>query len=168
MVGADGAGAPPWDVVGPVQGEVFVVWLNDSRLELTGPCGPDPWYIEVGDGDHPVDVVTRIVHDVVGPARLVHSTSWRRDRGAVILSFVVVIDPELAGGMDSRPVVRRELARAGATSAPREIDPAQVIEHGLRHLAWLAADDPVVREELPEPWHQVLAGYTPEPFRSLG
>ena len=28
---------PAWDVEGPVQAEVFVVWLNDDVLELTGP-----------------------------------------------------------------------------------------------------------------------------------
>jgi hypothetical protein len=43
-----------------------------------------------------------------------------------------------------------------------------VVEHGLRHLAWLASDDPVVRAELPEAWQAALAGYVPEPFRALG
>lgn len=27
------------DVEGPVQAELFVVWLNGGQLELTGPCG---------------------------------------------------------------------------------------------------------------------------------
>lgn len=39
----------------------------------------------------------RIVRDQLGEPLLVHSTSWRRDREAVILSFVVVIGPELMG-----------------------------------------------------------------------
>lgn len=69
-----------WDVGGPVQAEVFVVWRNGPRLELTGPCGVDAGYLELGDTDHPVDVVTRIVKHAIGPPRLVHSTSWRRDR----------------------------------------------------------------------------------------
>jgi len=43
-----------------------------------------------------------------------------------------------------------------------------VVEHGLRHMAWLAKDDPVVAAELPPDWHRVLAGYVPEPFRNLG
>ena len=78
-----------WDVEGPVQAEVFVVWLNDDGLELTGPDGAAPWLLELGATEHPVEVVDRIVRDVVGDPLLVHSTSWRRDRGAVILSFVV-------------------------------------------------------------------------------
>jgi hypothetical protein len=157
-----------WDVEGPVQAEVFVVWLDGGQPALTGPCGPAPWLIELGSGDHPVEVVERIVRDVVGPPTLVHSTSWRRDRGAVVLSFVVVIDGELVGEMESAPIVRASLARSTATAAPRHIETSAVVEHGLRHLAWLAQDDAVVAEELPAAWRPVLDGYVPEPFRSLG
>lgn len=157
-----------WDVEGPVQAEVFIVVLNGDRLELTGPDGPSPWLIELGEQEHPVAVVDRIVRDVLGDPRLVHSTSWRRDRGAVILSFLVVIDPALRGGMASRPIVRSDLARSEATAAPSVIGSDQVLEHALRHLAWLAQDDPVVAAELSDGWRRALAGYIPEPFRSLG
>jgi hypothetical protein len=157
----------PIDIEGPVQAEVFVVWLNHDRVELTGPCGAAPWLIELGVGDHPVEVVDRMVRSAVGPPLLLHSTSWRRDRGAVILTFIVVIDPRLVGTMESEPVDRAALARSEATAAPREIDHRQVLEHGLRHLAWLARDDQVVRRELSEAWHALLAGYVPEPFQTL-
>ena len=157
-----------WDVDSPVQAEVFVVWLNGDHLELTGPDGPIPWLIELGATDHPVEVVDRIVRDIVGEPRLVHSTSWRRDRDAVILSFVVVIDPDVVGAMASAPIGRAELARSEATAAPRDIAYQQVVEPGLRHLAWLVADDPVVAGELSDEWRRVLAEYVPEPFRALG
>jgi hypothetical protein len=157
-----------FDVVGPVQAEVFVIWLNDDHLELTGPCGAAPWIIELGETDHPVEVVDRVVRDVVGEPRLVHSTSWRRDRGAVILSFVVVIDRELVDGMESAPIGRAKLARSEATAAPREIAHSQVVEHGLRHMAWLAREDAVVAAGLPKQWHAALESYVPEPFRNLG
>ena len=157
-----------FDVEGPVQAEVFVVWLAGDHLELTGPCGPAPWLLELGEADHPVEVVTRIVRDVIGDPLLVHSTSWRRDRDAVILSFVVVIDGALVGSMASDPIARSDLARGDATAAPREIATAQVIEHGLRHVAWLAKDDPVVAAELPAGWRNLLVDYTAEPFRNLG
>jgi hypothetical protein len=157
-----------WDIDGPVQAEIFVVWLHDDQLELTGPCGPAPWLVELGAADHPVEVVERIVREVIGPARLVHSTSWRRDREAVILSFVVVIDREQVGAMASEPIARVELARSEATAAPRSIAHQQVVEHGLRHMAWLAQDDAVVAAELEPAWHAALAPYTPEPFRALG
>jgi hypothetical protein len=157
-----------FDVEGPVQAEIFVVWLADDRLELTGPCGPAPWLLELGPTDHPVEVVTRIVRDVIGDPLLVHSTSWRRDREAIILSFVVVIDRALVGSMASLPIRRSELARGEATAAPREIATTQVVEHGLRHMAWLATDDPIVAAELPVGWRDILADYVPEPFRNLG
>jgi hypothetical protein len=157
-----------WDVESPVQAEVFVIWLHDDHLELTGPCGAAPWILELGSTDHPVEVVDRIVRDVVGEPLLVHSTSWRRDRDAVILSFVVVIDEALVGEMASAPIDRAALARSAATAAPRTIAHAQVVEHGLRHMAWLAVDDPVVAGELSARWKEILAGYVPEPFRNLG
>ncbi len=157
-----------WDVDSPVQAEVFVVWLDRDRLKLTGPDGPQPWILQLGPTEHPVEVVDRIVRDVLGPPILVHSTSWRRDRDAVILSFVVVIGPELVGDMASAPIERAQLARSDATAPPRDIAVSAVVEHGLRHLAWLAQDDPVVAAGLPEGWHPLLAAYVPEPFRSLG
>ena len=43
-----------------------------------------------------------------------------------------------------------------------------MLEHGLRHLAWLVVDDTVVREELSDGWPAALESYVPEPFRALG
>ena len=158
-----------FEIEGPVHAEIFVVWLNGDRLELTGPCGAAPWLIELGEPEHPVAAVERIVRDVVGPPVLIHSTSWRRDGAAVVLSFVVVIDRTLVGAMESVPIAHSELARSDATAAPTSIGYEQVLEHGLRHLAWLASDDPVVRDELSHgAWQTVLAPYVPEPFRALG
>jgi hypothetical protein len=156
------------DVEGPVQAEVFVVVLQGGRLELTGPCGAAPWLIELGAEDHPVEAVARVVRDAVGEPMLVHSTSWRREHAAVVLSFIVIIDASLVGDMESIALDRSDLARGGAAAAPREIAFTQVVEHGLRHMAWLAKDDPIVARELPEPWLRVLGGYVPEPFRNLG
>ena len=157
-----------FDVSGPVQAEVFVVWLAGDHLELTGPCGAAPWLIELGATEHPVEVVARIVRDAIGEPLLVHSTSWRRDREALILSFVAVIDEALVGSMESLPIGRSDLARGEATAAPRAIASAQVIEHGLRHMAWLANDDPVVAAELPAGMASgpggLRAGAVPEPW----
>ena len=144
-----------------------MVWLKGGRLELTGPDGSVPLMLQLDDAEHPVAVVERIVSGLVGPPMLVHSTSWRRDGSAVILSFVVVISPAQAGPMDSAPIRRADLARSGATQAPASIGFTQVLEHGLRHLAWLARDDAVVAERLPDGWHRALSDYVPEPFRSL-
>lgn len=142
--------------------------LNGSAPELAGPCGPDPWYIEVGADDDPVEVVGRMSGNLIGAPLLVHSTSWRRARGSVILSFVVVIGDDQAPELVGIPIGRATLARSEAVHAPVVIAYQQVLEHGLRHLAWLVNDDATVRSVLSEGWKKVLAGYAPEPFRHLG
>jgi hypothetical protein len=151
-----------------VQAEVFVLWLNGDHVEISGPCGTDPWYIESGEGEDPMEVVNRLASKALGPPLLVHSTSWRRDRGAVILSFVVVVDATQVEGLVTSPVLRAELARGTATAAAVGIAHAQVLEHALRHLSWLAVDDVHVRDTLSQSWRHVLSGYVPEPFRHLG
>jgi hypothetical protein len=154
-------------VEGPVQLEVFVLRMKDGNPELAGPCGPDPWYIEVTAEDDPVEVVSRLSRNLMGEPVLVHSTSWRRARGAVVLSFVVVNADNQAAHLAGIPISRVELARSEATSAARTIAAAQVLEHGLRHLAWLAKEDPVVIGALNEGWKRALADYRPEPFRNI-
>jgi hypothetical protein len=158
---------PGFDVEGPVQAEVFVLWLDGGTPVMTGPCGAQPWYLEVSAEEDPLDVVTAAVRRVLGEPTVVHSTSWRRGRDAVVLSFVTVIDSAQVGRMASVPVGRADLARNSATEAPTSIATTQVLEHGLRHLAWLVQDDPVVAERLVGGWQDALRAYVPEPFRHL-
>jgi hypothetical protein len=161
------ADIPVWAVEGPVQAEVFVLRMRGGVPELAGPCGPEPWYIEVGEDEDPVEVVNRLTAHLLGPPLLVHSTSWRRARGSVILSFIVVIGDEQAPQYPGLSIGRAELARSAATEAPRSIAAPQVIEHGLRHLSWLVRDDKVVQSVLSDEWKEVLGGYLPEPFQHL-
>lgn len=155
-------------VEGPVQAEIMVVVLDDhARPALTGPCGPEPWYVEVPQGADPMAVTAQLCRANVGELLVLHSTSWRQSRGGVVLTFVAVVDPAAVAALDRAPIGRVELARGGATTAPTHVDAAPVVEHGLRHLAWLVRDDPVVAQSLPRAWHDVLAQYVPEPFRHL-
>ena len=142
--------------------------MRAGDLELVGPCGPQPWYIEVAADQDPVEVVSRLTRVNLAEPRMVHSTSWRTARGGVVLSFVVVMPDGFNPGYPGVPVARAELARSGATEAPGAIHAAQVIEHALRHMAWLADDDPVAGETLSPEWKSLLEGYRPEPFRHLG
>ena len=141
--------------------------LNDGVPELAGPCGPVPWYLEVGPDEDPVEVVSRLSANLLGPPLLAHSTSWRRARGGVILSFIVVIADGQAPDFEGVPIGRAELARNSATEAARSIAAAQVIEHGLRHLSWLAKEDQVVKDVLSEDWKRLLEGYVPKPFQHV-
>jgi hypothetical protein len=156
-----------FDVEGPVQAEVFTLYLSEGGPVLTGPCGADPWYLEVGADEDPMAVVTSAVRRVIGEPVVVHSTSWRRDRDAVVLSFVAVVDRDLVATLPFVALDRAALARGGATTAPSAISFEQVVEHGLRHLSWLAHDDPVVAARLSSEWHAVLGRYQPEPFQHL-
>ncbi|HKY50751.1 MAG TPA: hypothetical protein VJP45_05795 [Candidatus Limnocylindria bacterium] len=146
---------------------MFVLRLEHGTPRLAGPCGPAPWYIEVGSEDDPMEVVRRLSTDLFGTPTLVHSTSWRRDRGTVLLSFVVVIGDEQSPQFESVPIERAVLARGTATVAPSGVRAAQVIEHGLRHLSWLAKDDRAVSDALSPGWRELLTAYVPEPFRHL-
>lgn len=144
---------------------MFVLRLDAGTPRLAGPCGPAAWYIEVGADDDPMVLVRRLSTDLFGAPTLVHSTSWRRNRGTVLLSFIVVIRDEQAPQYEAVPIARAVLARGTATDAPSGVRAEQVIEHGLRHLSWLATDDPAVREALTPGWRRLLAGYVAEPFR---
>ena len=150
-----------------MQAEALVVRLTGAGPELAGPCGPAPWYIEIGADEDPSEVVCRLSTNLMGPPLLVHSTSWRRDRGTVLLSFVVVIADDQAPEQAGIAIGRASLARSTPTAAPAAITAEQVVEHGLRHLSWLAAEDETVRGALSPGWRQALAQYVPEPFRHL-
>lgn len=97
----------PFDVEGPVRAEVFVVALRDGSPVLSGPCGAEPWLIEAGGEEHPVATVERLAKAAVDPVHVSHSTSWRHNAGAVVLSFVVVTDADalkaLARDAQGRP-----------------------------------------------------------------
>jgi hypothetical protein len=102
-------------------------------------------------------------------ARLLHSTSWRHDGEHVVLTYLAVVDPPTGPdeNLTPEPVGRTQLARGAATAAPASIQVDQIVEHALRHLAWLLGDDPAVAAALPD-WPPLLHDYVPEPFRQLG
>jgi hypothetical protein len=162
-----GADQRAFTVDGPVQAEIMVLALMDDTVVLSGPCGAAPWYVEVGQGADPMAIVSAIIALNLGNPAVVHSTSWRQARGGVVLTFVAVVDGSAVTTLDFAPVVRADLARGTASAAPGEVRAAAVIEHGLRHLAWLTLDDQVVAAALPDGWAAVLAAYVPEPFRHL-
>ena len=115
-----------------------------------------------------MEIVKRLSTNLLGPPLLVHSTSWRRGPGGVFLTFLVVIGENQATELESVPITRADLARNSATEAARKISANQVVEHALRHMAWLAQDDEAVKAALSPAWLAALAGYVPEPFRHIG
>jgi hypothetical protein len=156
------------DIGGPVRGEVFVVTEEYGRILLTGPDGPQAWHIEVHGRSNPMQEIEETISRLLPSLVLLHSTSWRWEESAVVLTFIAVV----AASSDS--VTRHistagvALARGSATEAPTEIAERQVLEHALRHLAWLVREDEVVRAELSDSWREALADFVPATFQQLG
>jgi hypothetical protein len=150
--------------------EVLIVSLEEGSPVSLKPVHADSLRVGLPATARPGDVVLQTLDRYSLTPRVVHSTSWRHEEGRVVLSYVAVVDPPASLPDDTLvpvPVDRTDLARGDATAPPREIGVLQVIEHALRHLSWLAQDDPAVGEALPD-WQPVLERYQPEPFRALG
>jgi hypothetical protein len=137
------------------------VWLK--------PVHADALRVGLGPTADPARIVIEAMGWYPLVPRVVHSTSWRYEDGRVVLTYVVVVEPPESLPRDSLvevAVARTELARGDATRPPEAIGVAAVLEHALRHLAWLVGDDPAIAGALSD-WTDVLSTYKPEPFRSL-
>ena len=149
--------------------EVLPVGLRGGRLFWLKPVHAESLRVGLSATARPGEVVLDVLKWYPLRPIVVHSTSWRHEEGRVILTYVAaVVPPEQlpADSLAELPVGRSELARAEATAAPKAIGVEAVLEHALRHLAWLVKDDPAVMRELAA-WEEVLAAFQPEPFRAL-
>lgn len=149
--------------------EVLPVGLNEDGLFWMKPVHADSLRVGLGPSANPHDTVLEVLGWYPLEPIVVHSTSWRHEEGRVILTYIAVVQPPASLPDDSLitlPVQRAELARGGATSAPKAIGVDAVLEHALRHLSWLVNDDPAVMEKLAG-WKEPLADFQPEPFRAL-
>jgi hypothetical protein len=98
---------------------------------------------------------------------VLHSTSWRHAGPEAILTYLAVVAPgSVPESWLKAGVERVQLARGDATAPPPAIGVSQVLEHALRHLAWLVKDDREIAAALPG-WQELLGGYVPEPFRAF-
>jgi hypothetical protein len=145
--------------------EILPVLQDRGGVWRLRPCGHDSWRVRCAG---PVRLaVSRCLAAAGLDPLVVHSTSWREEADAVVLTHLAVLGAgagEVAG-FERRPVLRRELARGTATWPPSVVDVDQVVEHALRHLAWLDHEDPAVRTALEPAWRRHLHLYRPEPFR---
>lgn len=149
--------------------EAIVLYLQGERVHHLHRGGDPTLRLEWQAGLHPAEVVVDGAAAVGLSPFLVHSTSWRMEGDHLILSFLVGVEaPEsVPTGFAQEPVGRVDLARGHAMGPPADVEPYHVVEHGLRHLAWLVRDDPGIREALPG-WAEALEAYEPEPFRAFG
>ena len=149
--------------------EAVVLFLGDGGIKHLSPHGSQtvraPWDPDLDPHEVIVDAVAGLGLTPV----MVHSTSWRVVRQLILLTFLVVVDPprNIPATYEVELVTRAQLARGRATGPPPEVHLSQVVEHGLRHLAWLVLGDEVIHEALAD-WSRILGEYEPEPFRAFG
>jgi hypothetical protein len=149
--------------------EILPLGLDQGRLFWLKPVHAESLRVGLPKDAQPGQHVLDALAWYPLTPRIVHSTSWRHEEARIILTYVAVVDPPTGLPDESLirlPIERTDLARGAATAAPEAIGVAQVIEHALRHLSWLARDDPEVSVALSD-WSAVLHGYQPEPFRPL-
>ena len=149
--------------------EAIVLYLDDDGIRHLYPHGRETlharWDPDLDPSESIVDAVAAL-----GLAPLmVHSTSWRTVRRQIVLTFLVAVElpGELPASCEVELVARAELARGHATGSPAKVHVSQVVEHGLRHLAWLMLDDWAIHEAMGG-WSDALRAYRPEPFRAFG
>lgn len=149
--------------------EVLPVGLDEGGLFWFKPIHADSLRVGLSPSGRPHETVLEVLRWYPLEPVVVHSTSWRHEDGRVILTYVAVVEdpPKLPeDSLVKLRVARAELARGGATTAPKLIGVDAVLEHALRHLSWLVRDDPAVTQALGA-WTGVLAQFQPEPFRAL-
>lgn len=149
--------------------EAVVLYLDGDGIRHVSPHGRQtletPWDPDLDPHEAIVDAVAALG---LAPI-MVHSTSWRVVGDTVVLTFLVAVEPPsgVRDAFESELVTRTELARGRATGPPPHVHLPQVVEHGLRHLAWLVREDGSIDRAL-SGWSRALGGYAPEPFRAFG
>jgi hypothetical protein len=148
--------------------EILPVVLEDGRISSLQPECADSFVVGWPVSAKPEGVAAQTLQALGLQPVLLHSTSWRHSDGEVVLTYLAVVAPgfELPQSWKAEPVRHADLARGDATTPPPVIGVAQVLEHGLRHLAWLSKEDEVIAAAVPD-WKDVLEAYVPEPFRAL-
>ncbi len=176
------SGAPPADAwgEGPVAStawspdflaqtlELLIVHVRDGQIESIRPIHAGSVQVGWAPGRTADEILRATLGRYGLEGRVLHSTSWRHDGDHVVLTYVAAVDSPSAlnPNLTSEPVARVDLARGDATAAPASIETSQVLEHALRHLAWLVVDDAAVADALAD-WRAALEPYLPEPFRRL-
>ncbi|HEY2704315.1 MAG TPA: hypothetical protein VGL20_11545 [Candidatus Dormibacteraeota bacterium] len=148
--------------------EILPVALAAGSIQSLRPAGAASWRLECPPGADPGPVVVEALRELGLAVSVVHSTSWRHQGGGLVLTYLVVLAAPAppAAGLVTRAVRPLPLARGGPTTAPAGLDVDQVLQHALRHLAWLQRDDPGIAAALDPGWGAPLAGYVPEPFHA--
>jgi hypothetical protein len=149
--------------------EAVVLYLDDGGIRHLYPPGHQTVRASWNPDLDPHEAIVDAVAELGLTPFMVHSTSWRVVRKLILLTFLVAIEPprHIPSTYEVELVTRAELARGRATGPPQQVHLSQVVEHGLRHLAWLVREDEAIHQALAD-WSRALSEYEPEPFRAFG
>ncbi|MGZ4146927.1 MAG: hypothetical protein ACXVPL_04390 [Actinomycetota bacterium] len=149
--------------------EAVVLYVADDGIRTVSSGGRETVHVAWDPDLDPHETVVDAVAAIPLTPLMVHSTSWRAVGSAIVVTFLVVVERPAAvpAGCTTDLVARVDLARGLAIGPPAAVRHSQVVEHGLRHLAWLLREDVAIRDAL-DGWRTVLADYEPEPFRAFG
>ncbi|TDC96024.1 hypothetical protein [Actinomadura sp. 7K507] len=154
----------------PVRVEIWPVAADRVGMWLLS--GEDAWRSgNVRSDSEPHTEVEFILgdHDAVDKAALLHSTSWRVDGPALLVTYMAVIGVTglirdrwpnaLPVSLDLATAVGKPPTHSPLDPpAPRHID---VLIHGLRHLRFLLETDATNAAALDENWRRHLSGLAP-------
>lgn len=156
----------------PVRVELWPLAADDLGIWLIS--GADAWRsINVASDTEPHAEAELLIADRLGAdarASLLHSTSWRTDGQAVILTYVATFEPPGAYVRDTWPgaapisPAMAELAGrpithgAAEPPTPRYLD---VLLHAIRHLRFLKDTDESARQAMAPDWRKHLASWEP-------
>jgi hypothetical protein len=149
--------------------EAIVLYLDDNGIRHLSPHGRETVMAAWDPDLDPHEAIVDAVAELGLKPIMVHSTSWRVVHQVILLTFLVAVEApaKVPSTYEVQLVTRAELARGRATGPPSHVHLTQVVEHGLRHLAWLVREDEAIHRALSS-WSQVLSDYEPEPFRAFG
>lgn len=82
------------------------------------------------------------------PGVVLHSTSWRHDAEGLVLTYILLPDPEPHQPAKRLTTMKTARGTHPTAPAPAEMTLENVAAHALRHIALLLRTDPVVREAL--------------------
>jgi predicted ATPase/DNA-binding CsgD family transcriptional regulator len=149
--------------------EILPFFLSEGRVHRLHPTDSGSWQVGLDPSIHPGDVARDTCARFKDPPITLHSTSWRFEGERLVLTYAAVMREPKGRPRGFRAVLvkQSELARSTAVKAPEAIQVEEVVEHALRHLAWLVRHDPTIRDALGTGWQVPLAAYRPEPFSAF-
>jgi hypothetical protein len=151
--------------------EVFPVAADDAGIWLASGSDALRWGPVMADGDvhYEAETLLRGFGVNLTDVAVIHSTSWRPDGPAIVLTYMAVVRvpgyvvetwPDAAPITAALPAAVGKAPPHGAAEVPvpRVVD---VLLHGLRHLRFLMDYDAETSAALDENWRRHLAPLEP-------